>query len=870
MPQKKKLNSIPPEDASISNYLMQKNRDKNFVQRAYNNNTAPRLQTNKIPGYGNKPSNMYSTELMSYDPGSQRVYPEIVQRPGQKGLEYLGGDRAWDYADSTGEYIQMPPSEKIMKMFSDYGYKHAAGIPMYKIGGTYHGGPIGKHQWELPSSPNTPGYEDYGSMYYIPGGYGLYEKPRDYSKEYAGYGNPANLLSNQQDPVPTYAGPRAPVRGVKKNNPDNFYAGEGSTDDYSIDKIRQQYKKGGQTMRVKITGVPKESTIPTNKVNPFSVPDEFKYGGALPSTGPFGNNRRIDTYSDFLRQPMKGTTYQESPYSHTGRELPEVPEGTPDAIVVEKQEQVMGDFNGDGMPVLMGTNVGTHDSGDDLTTVVPDGSFVFSDTPSLKIKDPQILAIFGMKSAATPAQIAKKYDLQKYKKILDDPDRSEIDKNTARLMYQNCIDKLNLLASIQEDMKKKQDKMRQGRQYAKGGSTSDLRKEQQYLQDTYPQGVIGANMIYGYPQSGSFVDGMEGPRTEFVRNFSTQPPIQGNIANPFIEPPPIIPVGSPSIPYTPQMRQVPEYIPHNELSIKKEKGKSKTGSDTKHTLNPDTLAAITTGLRYAQYPDYNPIRQVAHAAIPNAVYLDPTRAKAAIQEGVNSATNAIAMGATGPVSRANILALQGKAGVGAASIEADYAEKNAQIANRTNEQAAQIYNQMWRDQQNYNKEYVEETHNAQMDKLGYQNTVQNEMLKQAYLAEDRNRNAQNYNYINPYYTMDSRGYIYPKSEEQLKAVQALGNRVGKGSFSTPSKEIEKLIASGNYSPETIEYLRRLGAKKDVEAMLGPIVSERIDPRTGMVTSMSRRGRDIDNDGDINRRGGPVKKSKIKITGVPMK
>ncbi len=77
-------------------------------------------------------------------------------------------------------------------------------------------------------------------------------------------------------------------------------------------------------MRVKITGLPKKSTIPDNRINPFSVPDQFKYGGALPATGPIGNNRRIDTYSDFLRQPMKGTTYQQSPYSHTGKQLPEV------------------------------------------------------------------------------------------------------------------------------------------------------------------------------------------------------------------------------------------------------------------------------------------------------------------------------------------------------------------------------------------------------------------------------------------------------------------------------------------------------------------------------------------------------------------
>lgn len=630
-------------------------------------------------------------------------------------------------------------------------------------------------------------------------------------------------------------------------------------------------------MKVKILNTPKESTLPTNRVNPFSVPDEFKYGGPLPDK--FGN-RRIDTYSDFLRQPMKGTTYQESPYSHTGKELPEVPEGTSDSIKIEKQEQVMGDFNGDGMPVLMGTNVGSHDSGNDLTTVVPDGSFVFSDTPSLKIKDQQILDMFGMKKAATPAQIAKKYDLQKYKAILDDPDRGEMDKNTARIMYQNYTDKLNLLASIQEDKKMKQDEMRQGREYKKGGKTP-LEEEQQYLETTYPQGVLGANLIYGYPQSGSFVDNMEGPRTEFVRNFgrvgapqmvtdSYNPFLTELGANPDIESLPVIVNNSP-VPYSPDTVSVPEYTP--TFSEEKGKKKKKGVKGMNHSLlNPDTLAAVTAGMRYAQYPDYNPVRQVAHGAVGQPVYLDPTRAKAAIQEGVNSATNAIAMGATGPVSRANILALQGKAGTSAAGVEAQYAQKNAEIANRTNEQAAQLYNQLWKEQQNYSKDYVEEQHNAQMDKLGYQATVQNELLKQAYLAENRKRTAQNYNYINPYYTMDSRGYIHPKSEEQLKAVQSIGNSMGKGTKGyNPFDYADAAVKAGNITdPETIKKMREKAALMYMQQLQGPKMSQVYNPTTGTYGNTRYTGYDPENDGLFQKMGGTVKKSKVKIVSLPSK
>ncbi len=537
-------------------------------------------------------------------------------------------------------------------------------------------------------------------------------------------------------------------------------------------------------MKIIIKSVPKNiANLPQNRVNPFSVPEQFKYGGAI-EPEKFGN-RRIDVYSDFLRQPTKDGGIQ-SPYASTGKQLKEAPEGTPNAVVVEKQEQAMGDFNGDGMPVLMGTNVGSHESGDDLTTVVPDGSFIFSDTPSLKIKDPQILDMFGVKKATTPAQIAKKFSLQDYKKILDDPNKGEVDKNTAKLMYTNYTNKLNTLASIQEDMKQKQDALKQQRsQQSPAIPMGQMKKGGRYMTD-------GGDLDYapyfymsehGVPQGNGYT-GQYGDTTKGYQKWLSEQGYVGANRKPLVidnkfgvntldayipysDSPAKLPIYSSSIPtdhpiVVPPSATVPDYKPS---SIDTTKGHR--GIPHMNGINPDTLAAITAGLRYGQYSDYNPVRQVAHGAYAQPVFADPTRAKAAIQEGVNSAANTIGMGATGPIARANILALQGKAGAQSADIEAQYAQKNAEIATRTNEQAAGLYNQLWKDQQGYNKDYAEETHNAQMDKLGYQYGVQNELLKQAYQAENRQRTAQNYNYINPYYTMDSRGYIYPKSAEQM-------------------------------------------------------------------------------------------------------
>lgn len=194
-------------------------------------------KSNRAPQYGH---DVYWTEgspTMYYKPDNRMILEVPTEYVNKKGPVKIQ-DISNIYETVDGKIV---PSGRLKDMKRKYA-----------IGGSYQGGPIGKHQWELPSSPNTPGYEDYGTMYYVPGGYGLYEKPRDYSKEYAGYGNPANLLSNQVD---------TPMNRPKAVNPYNtqdimkkkamrqmdttgrynnmYLQGEGSTSDYSIDALRQ-------------------------------------------------------------------------------------------------------------------------------------------------------------------------------------------------------------------------------------------------------------------------------------------------------------------------------------------------------------------------------------------------------------------------------------------------------------------------------------------------------------------------------------------------------------------------------------------------------------------------------------------------------
>jgi hypothetical protein len=87
---------------------------------------------------------------------------------------------------------------------------------------------------------------------------------------------------------------------------------------------------------------------------------------------------------------------------------------------------------------------------------LPDDTFVFSDTASLRINDPAILAMFNKtpkKGGHTPAELAKPYNISKYKGILLDPDTGKLERNTATIMIKNYIMKLGALALVQESMK---------------------------------------------------------------------------------------------------------------------------------------------------------------------------------------------------------------------------------------------------------------------------------------------------------------------------------------------------------------------------------------------------------------------------------
>ena len=124
-------------------------------------------------------------------------------------------------------------------------------------------------------------------------------------------------------------------------------------------------------------------------------------------------------------------------------------------LEAEGGETVYGDINGDGLPEHQIIRGPRHAQGG-VPLSLPEDTFIFSDTRGMLIKDPNILAMFGKggtKKSFTPAELAKQYDLQKYRKILEDPNSDAIERKSAELMMKKYIIKLGCLALAQESMK---------------------------------------------------------------------------------------------------------------------------------------------------------------------------------------------------------------------------------------------------------------------------------------------------------------------------------------------------------------------------------------------------------------------------------
>lgn len=179
----------------------------------------------------------------------------------------------------------------------------------------------------------------------------------------------------------------------------------------------------------------------TYKVRIKNAPESMAYGGQ--------KNYGLD-----LGQKKVYADMTENPYDSVSSTLQPVDRDEAN-IEAEKGETAYGDFNNDGHNEHMNIGGKKHTQGGTPLNV-PEGTFIYSDTKKLRIGGP-ILGKFGKspetKQKYTPAELAKQYDVNKYKAILDDPYADKMSKDTAALMIQNFEKKLGGLALVQEGMK---------------------------------------------------------------------------------------------------------------------------------------------------------------------------------------------------------------------------------------------------------------------------------------------------------------------------------------------------------------------------------------------------------------------------------
>lgn len=177
-----------------------------------------------------------------------------------------------------------------------------------------------------------------------------------------------------------------------------------------------------------------------------------KIGGQRPKTG-----QQYDGALGIFPTKMGGSDIDQ----YMGKSKPEV-QGVLKKVPIaeanleaEGGETAYGDINGDGFPEHMKIEGPRHTHGG-VPLNLPDDTFIFSDTKSMRISDPKILKMFNRpakKGGYTPADLAKPYDINKYRTILENPDSDAIDKKTAEQMIKNYNIKLGALAIAQESKK---------------------------------------------------------------------------------------------------------------------------------------------------------------------------------------------------------------------------------------------------------------------------------------------------------------------------------------------------------------------------------------------------------------------------------
>lgn len=382
------------------------------------------------------------------------------------------------------------------------------------------------------------------------------------------------------------------------------------------------------------------------------------------------------------------TMSYKNPFSTTSNTLQPVPKGTGD-IEAEKNEVIVGDFDNDGSIESMNVGGNRHSQGGTELNV-PSNSFVFSDTKDMKIKDPQVLKMFGgASSAQTPADIAKKYNINKFKAIAEDPKSDYLQKETAQMMIDNYTNKLQQLAVVQEQKKGFPTGIPEIESFDKNGSVQ-MKYGGQLSKVRISKMQEGGSSSFRFDEenpNNSFQwnwgvkDGLPMPQKENVVGASrTQ---QDN--------------SSSGIP----MSQVPTYpvpaLPEMKYDTSENQSKDSGITNYQYPLSQgmrgqDKLATTLAAYQLANIKKYPGYIAPVKLQTPQTTFLSPERELAANSEQANTQSMISALTSDGARQRGINSQIQGQALTNAGNILGRTQNANVEIANRAHQIAVDTAN----------------------------------------------------------------------------------------------------------------------------------------------------------------------------------
>lgn len=203
-------------------------------------------------------------------------------------------------------------------------------------------------------------------------------------------------------------------------------------------------------------GIEEQSNPSTVKIKIIDGPEPFsmKYGGQFKGSYGFDVGWRnlytdmAKTSSDHIGNTMSQKKNPKEPY---------VLEAEGGEVIYKPGDHTADVIKG---PDHSGGGVKLTDSQVSSKTAPDISSFIFSKTKALAIKDPEILSHFGItnfnKGGVVPANIAKKFEINKYKAIIEDPNTDDLSKRTAAISLDRNEKYLAELSVVQEGMKGKE------------------------------------------------------------------------------------------------------------------------------------------------------------------------------------------------------------------------------------------------------------------------------------------------------------------------------------------------------------------------------------------------------------------------------